>query len=87
MVCKTSFSARAFNCVLVKHFQFGEILLRNNSLARACGKQRFVIAIHNQKLFAIVSFFIPIVSIPIIWEVLVVIPFTLVLSIRGLLVI
>ena len=59
--------------------EHGEILLRDNSLARACGK-RFVIRIHKQKLLAIASLFVPIVSIPIIWQLLIVIPFTLALS-------
>ena len=35
----------------------GEILLPNNSLACVCGKQRLIVAIHKQKLFAIASGF------------------------------
>ena len=57
-------------------------MLPNNSLACACGKQRFVVAIHKQKRFSIASFlFFIYLLCPLLitWELLIVIPFTIVL--------
>ena len=52
------FSAQASNYDSIFSFmRHGEILLPNTSLTCACGKQRFVLATHKQKLFAIASCF------------------------------